>query len=116
MVTSGYFRVLKLGYFRVFSGIFGYLWVLLGIFGNFGYDRIDVVSILYRNCINTFCAAFWGEELFCLSFPEARDCCPLGLASFKAFNLKKFLIFQFQISRPAFTAFMDMVDVASRTS
>ena len=73
------------GYFWVFLGIFGYFWVLLGIFGYFWVLYcIDIVPILisYRYCIDilTYRTAL-GEEIFCLSYPDARDCCPLGLVS-----------------------------------
>ena len=51
--------LVNFGYFWIFLGIFGYFWVffiILGIFGYFGYDivlyRIDIVSILYRYCID----------------------------------------------------------------
>ena len=71
------------GYFWVFLGIFGYFWVLLGIFGYFWVLYcIDIVPILisYRYCIDilTYRTAL-EEEIFCLSYPDARDCCPLGL-------------------------------------
>ena len=74
------------GYFWVFLGIFGYFWVLLGIFGYFWVLYcIDIVPILIlsRYCIDilSYHTAL-GEEIFCLSYPDARDCCPLGLVYF----------------------------------
>ena len=102
----GYFRVLSdifryfwlilmiFGYFWVFLGIFGYFWVLLGIFGYFWVLYcIDIVPILisYRYCIDilTYRTAL-EEEIFCLSYPDARDCCPLGLVPLRdSFNIKR---------------------------
>ena len=94
--TFRYFRVLQgtlsiFGYFWVFLGIFGYFWVHLGILGIVLYRYcFDIVSILYQHCINTYRAAL-GQELFCSSFPDARDCCPLGLLLFHIFCI--FLFF-----------------------
>ena len=66
-------------YFQVLLGIlsiFGNFWVFLGIV-LYQYC-IDIVSILNRHCINTYRVALGGRNS-CLSFPDARDCCPLGL-------------------------------------